>query len=267
MTPAATTGRDLDRIRDHLVEMGAGALTLYKGPCFARRLASRLRIRGVASVGAYADLLDREPEERIKLLSAIAIGVTSFFRNPTAWSRLAELLRIRPFSSRFAVWCAGCATGEEPFTVAMLMASLADQGMVGDWSVLGTDVDERSLAVARGGEYPARVVAEIEQGGFPARGVQVDGRFRIDEALRARVSFRREDLLAPAPRSQFDLVVCRNVLIYFGPEGQRRALASLGAALREGGLLMLGKAELASMEGSVPLELVDRRERLYRRIG
>jgi chemotaxis methyl-accepting protein methylase len=237
---------------------------MYKGPCFERRLASRLRIRGVASVAAYADLLDREPEERIKLLSAIAIGVTSFFRNPSAWVRLAELLRAKP-TDRVEAWCAGCATGEEPYSLALLLAGIPQRP--GAWSVLGTDVDERSLAVAREADYPGRVTIDIENAGFTAFGSRNDGRFRIDETIRRHTTFRREDLLAPIPRSQFDLVVCRNVLIYFGAEGQRRALINLGSALREGGLLLLGKAELASVDAGVPLELVDRRERIYRRSG
>ncbi len=264
MTSAPPTERDLERVRGHLVELGAGALTMYKGPCFDRRLASRLRIRGVASVGAYADLLDRDPEERRKLLSAIAIGVTSFFRNPPAWRRLAQLLADNPYPGRLTAWSAGCATGEETFSIAMVLAGLASRGSIGDWSVLGTDVDERSLAVARAGDYPARVAAEIEAAGAPPMGEVVAGRFRVDGGLRARVSFRRDDLLAPAARLHCELVVCRNVLIYFGPEGQVRAIRSLVDAARLGGLVMLGKAELAAAD--VPLELVDRRERIYRRV-
>jgi two-component system, chemotaxis family, CheB/CheR fusion protein len=92
-------------------------------------------------------------------------------------------------------------------------------------------------------------------------------RLRIDEAVRARTTFRREDLLARASRAPFAVVVCRNVLIYLGPEGQARALGHLVEAVRFGGLLMLGQAEVAVADGDLPLELIDRRERIYRRTG
>lgn len=266
MIPAVSE-RDLERVRGHLVDLGAGALTLYKGPCFERRLASRLRVRGVPSVGAYADLLDRDPDERIKLLSALAIGVTSFFRNPPVWRRLVELIEAARPAGPYSAWSAGCATGEEAYSVAIALADLAGRGVIGEWSVLGTDVDERSLAAARTGDYPGRVAAEIDRLGPGPGGRVVAGRFQIDPAIRARVAFRRDDIVAPVPRRRFDLVSCRNVLIYFGAEGQTRAIRNLTSALAEGGLLLLGKAELAATDPTAALELVDRRERIYRRIG
>lgn len=266
MTPNAIAESDRDRIRRHLVELGAGALAEYKSACFGRRLASRLRIHRLGSVAAYADLLDRDPGERGKLLSALAIGVTSFFRNPPAWRRLVELVAAEGRGRPIAAWSAGCATGEEAYSLAMVLASLARSGRIGRWSVLGTDVDARSLAVARAGSYPDAAAAAIEGMDLGPAGVVAEGRLTLASELRDGVTFRQEDLLGSGPRSRFDLVVCRNVLIYFGREGQDRALGNLTEAVTVGGLLMLGKAELAATAPLGALEPADRRERIYRRI-
>jgi len=267
VTAIPMSERDLDRVRNHLVDLGAGALNLYKGACFERRVASRIRVHRLPSVKAYADLLDRDPEERSRLLSAIAIGVTSFFRNPPAWRRLAELIGPTRAGERFTAWSAGCASGEEAFSAAILLAGLARAGRIGEWSVTATDVDERGLTVARTGRYPARAAAEIEAARLGSGGGIAGGQFEVDPSIRSRVLFRREDLLGHGARFPCDLVVCRNVLIYFGAEGQERAIRNLVDGVRPGGLLMLGKAELVTLAAELPLDIVDRRERIYRRVG
>lgn len=262
------TDRDVDRVKRHLADLGAGAFGLYKGPCFERRLQSRLRAHGSISVAAYADLLDRDRGERERLLSALAIGVTTFFRNPPAWQRLAELIAEGPLVSRFTGWSAGCSTGEEAYSIAMTLAQLVGSGAVVDWSVLGTDIDERSLAVAERGEYPIRAAADVAAmgEGMMTQCEVTAGQLRIRPDLRAGVSFRRADLVGAPPPMRCRLVVCRNVLIYFGAEGQARVIEHLVGALEPGGLLMLGKAELAATGPEHGLELVDRRERIYRRV-
>jgi len=257
----------LARIRQHLTRLDAAALALYKPTCFERRLAARLRARSVATVAEYVGLLDREPEEIERLVSALAIGVTGFFRNPPAWRRLAALLETRDFSAvPFRAWSAGCATGEEAFSIALLLDRLerAGVGAVAGWEVHATDLDERSLAVAREGVYPARAAAEIRE----AVDLPLDvagGQYLVDGAIRRRVRFRREDLLSGFGPDRYDLVVCRNVLISFGDEGQARIARALARALRPGGLLMLGKAEFAARDPVSELELLDGRERIYRR--
>lgn len=255
------------RVTRHLEQLGAGAIALYRDPCLERRLASRLRASG-RSLADYAGLLDTDHEERRRLLSALAIGVTSFFRNPTVWRRLLELLRAAPARGPVAAWSAGCATGEEAYSVAMLLAWVAGApgSLPGEWRIDATDLDERSLAVAREGRYPARVLPEIEAVG-PPLGARAADRFEVAPFLRARVQFLQDDVTAPGQRGPYDLVVCRNVLIYFGAEGQQRALASLTRSLAPGGLLLLGRTELAARDVGPLLELVDGRARIYRRVA
>ncbi|MFN0177354.1 MAG: CheR family methyltransferase [Gemmatimonadales bacterium] len=264
---AATAGSGIARVHAHLATMGLEALSLYKEPCFGRRLASRLRACGDATVEAYADRLDQEPAERERLVAALSIGVTAFFRNPEAWRRLAAAIDAAGPMARFHAWSAGCSTGEEAYSIALLIHRLAERGTLGDWRVVATDLDQRALATAREGRYPRRDLAAIEAVVGPIEAAVDDRSILLPVALRGRIVFRRADLTRPGPVGQFDLVSCRNVLIYFGTAGQEQVVANLVRSLRLGGLLMLGKAELAAGAASAGLEVVDRRERIYRRVA
>ncbi|MEZ4457960.1 MAG: CheR family methyltransferase [Gemmatimonadales bacterium] len=218
MTAATETA--LDRIHRRLAEAGASSLSRFKGGYFERRLRTRFRARGVADVEAYADLLDTDPDEPRRLVSALAIGVTGFFRNPGAWRRLGELVAAEGRAG-FRAWSAGCATGEEAWSLGLLLDGIPSLG--GQWTVQATDLDERSLAVAREGDYPARVRPEIEAVRDPGQEPADPDRYRVSAPLRDRVRFSRADLCAPPPAVELDLVLCRNVLIYFAAEAQSRS--------------------------------------------
>lgn len=260
---AAESG--LGRVHSHLDAMGLGAFSLYKEPCFGRRLASRMRACRVADHDGYADRLDRDPAERAKLAAALSIGVTGFFRNPETWRRLAAALDRRAPTHAFEAWSAGCASGEEAYGVGLLLQRISGSDTGLDWRVLGTDLDPRAIAAARSAVYPAAVRSLIEA----AIGVRPDGSpgepYVPAPSIRDRITFRRADLLVPVPSDRFDLVLCRNVLIYFGAEGQARVLANLVRSLRPGGLLVLGKAESLGVGDGHGLDVVDRSERIYRR--
>ncbi|MGE0441634.1 MAG: protein-glutamate O-methyltransferase CheR [Gemmatimonadales bacterium] len=262
MTAATETA--LDRIHRRLADAGAGSLTRFKSGYFERRLRTRFRARAVADPEAYADLLDTDPDESRRLVSALAIGVTGFFRNPSAWRRLGELVAAEGRGGLRA-WSAGCATGEEAWSLGLLLDGIPSLG--GQWTVQATDLDDRSLAVARGGDYPARVRPDIEAVRDPGIEAAEPDRYRVPAALRERVRFARADLCAAPPAAELDLVLCRNVLIYFTADAQERILEGLLSSLRVGGLLMLGKAELAGFAFLPRLEIADRAERLYRRIA
>ncbi len=256
------------RVTEHLERLGAGAFVLYKTPCLERRLASRIRARRQHGLAEYAALLDSDAGERDRLVRALSIGVTSFFRNPTAWRRLAELLEERKPAGGLRGWSAGCASGEEAWSLAMVLSDRALTGS-GDptaFRVDATDLDLAGLALGRMGEYPGQVTAPLRLAGDLRHGRLVGDRFLVEPALRGRVHFRRDDLTESRVRGPYDVVTCRNVLIYFGDEGQSRALAALVRSLAPGGLLMLGRAELAARSVAEELEIVDSRERIYRRV-
>ncbi|MEO8450763.1 MAG: protein-glutamate O-methyltransferase CheR [Gemmatimonadota bacterium] len=257
----------LARIAERLSVRGDGSFSLYKEGCFRRRIEVRMRARSMASLDDYADLLDREPMEIERLAEVLSIGVTGFFRNPTAWRRLETLLAEEPTVPR-AGWSAGCATGEEAYSLGFVLARRAP----GSWRVDATDIDREALGIGRAGRYPASagsVIAAYSPGALLAEwGHHDDAGFEVDGSIRRGVHWSVGNLTdewTGPPR--YDVVVCRNVLIYFGAEGQQRVLTSLARGLKRRGLLFLGKAELALHAEEVGLEAVDPRERIYRRAG
>lgn len=248
-------------------------LAMYKDKCLQRRLAVRMRACGVQSLSEYADLLDRQPGEVDRLLQALTINVTHFFRNAEAWVRLGGELerRLTAGQTRFTAWSAGCASGEEAYTLAMLLAMTLERAGLplspATVQVDATDVDEACLAAARVARYPVAAFGETPVA-LVQRWTSVDGEGRrIGDAVRAVVRVLRHDLgRDPAPAPPYDLVVCRNVLIYFERDAQERLFQLFAEALPPGGLLLLGKVESLGGPARERFEPVDGRERLFRRI-
>jgi chemotaxis methyl-accepting protein methylase len=240
-------------------------LEMYKDRCLQRRLAVRMRACGAATLTDYAGVIARNPGERGHLLAALTINVTQFFRNPEVWHRLAAAIRDLPGPSgrRLAAWSAGCASGEEAWTLAMVLAMAHPPDR---FQVDATDVDPDALATARAGRYPAGSFTEAPAE-LTARWTAPEGEARgIAAPLRAAVMFRVHDLgRQPAPRDPYDVIVCRNVLIYFSREVQSRLLRGFADALRPGGLLLLGMVESLPAAVRDRFETVAVRERLFRR--
>lgn len=246
----------------------------YKDKCLRRRIAVRMRARGVHSFDAYAQLLDRDAHEYDQLLDALTINVTKFYRNPETWTALAPFLaeQWRARSGELAVWSAGCASGEEPYTVAVALAETARgagrSGGGGRVRVTATDIDRLSLERAQAARYPASAFSEM-----PADLVtrwfeppDAEGLRTPQSAIRGAVRVLRHDLTRePPPDPPYDLVLCRNVVIYFDRATQERLFQAFAAALRPGGLLLLGKVETLFGPARELLRLEDPRERIYRK--
>jgi chemotaxis methyl-accepting protein methylase len=226
-----------------------------------RFVADRMRALGMTMVESYVSLAadPSRPEQR-KLIDAITVPHTWFYRDPEQLRVIAGLLQAAP-SGPLAVWVAGCATGEEAYTLAMIGRRIGREL----W-VLATDVNETALAAARRGVYSAlsvRDVPEAERHWVP----RSERGFVVDDALRSTVRFQRHNLVDPppqAPRGAWDLVVCRNVLIYFASGAARRLLARFARAVREGGALVVGASEVV-FEPPPGLELVSADNRLVLR--
>ncbi|HEX6819211.1 MAG TPA: chemotaxis protein CheB, partial [Ktedonobacterales bacterium] len=246
----------------------------YKRPTILRRLQRRMVSTGTRQLADYAAYLAQHPEEGARLVASFLINVTEFFRDPAFYTALRE--RVLPELIAYArtqgnvlrIWSAGCATGEEAYSVAVLVAeALGDELSQFAVQVFATDLDEDALAFARRGIYPAAALASVPED-LRARAftLLLDGSYEIAPRIRALVTFGQHDLGQRAPFPRIDLVLCRNVLIYFTLELQRRALQLFAFALREGGYLALGKAETAN-----PLAPYftpsDERLKLYRRHG
>lgn len=242
----------------------------YKEKCLRRRIAVRMRARGVHSFEDYARLLDQDAREYQLLLDALTINVTKFYRNPETWSalaksHLAELWRARHGHVR--AWSAGCASGEEPYTLAVLFAEtarLAGAGL-GSVRVDATDIDRQSLDRCADPAYPeaafTEMPAELVRRYFTAEVPR-----RPNPELRRVVQVATHDLTRQAPpHPPYDLIACRNVVIYFDRTTQECLFDQFAQALSPGGILVLGKVETLLGAGRDRLELIDARERLYRR--
>jgi len=256
-------------LRERLAGHPLPPLDMYKDRCLQRRLAVRMRACGVRTLTEYADVLDQKPDEVKRLLSALTINVTQFFRNPSAWERLAEELQILA-EGGIVAWCAGCASGEEPYTLAMLLADVRERSgpaMRGrKLRVDATDVDEQCLATAREAVYSPASFSEASPVMVERWTIDEGEKRRIHETVRSLVQVHRHDLgRDPPPAPPYDLVICRNVVIYFERDAQERLFSLFADALRPGGLLFLGKVEMLYGPARARFENVDGRERLYRR--
>ncbi|HEV8510589.1 MAG TPA: protein-glutamate O-methyltransferase CheR [Gemmatimonadales bacterium] len=228
----------------------------YKDKCLKRRIAVRMRARGVHSYEDYGKLLDRDAREYQELLDALTINVTKFFRNAETWNALRPYLdALAQARSSLRVWSAGCASGEEPYTIAVLLAETHAQGFID-----ATDIDRLSLERTRQAKYPESAFTEM-----PAnlkRHYIVDG--QPTPLVRELVQIRAHDLTRePPPRPPYDLIVCRNVVIYFERQAQERLFQVFANALAPGGVLLLGKVETLFGPARERLTLVDPRERIY----
>jgi two-component system CheB/CheR fusion protein len=245
----------------------------YRPGMLRRRLRRRMALNGVQRIVDYLELLKASDDEAEVLKHEFLIGVTDFFRDPEAWRELEDVVLPAVFDARrdadepIRVWTPGCATGEESYSIAMLLLEhVARRGNAQPVHVFATDIDLDALAVARAGAYRASSVASIPPDRIARFFDRRGDRYVARKSLRDAILFAPHDLARDTPYSKLDLVLCRNLLIYFQPHLQQRVFGSFHFALKPGGLLLLGKAE--SVGGQPGLfEPVSRTIRLYRRLG
>ena len=240
----------LDVLLDFVKRTRGFDFTGYKRSTIERRVAKRMGELELASYDDYVDHLELHPEEFEALFNTILINVTGFFRDAATWDHLADdvvpkLLASRPPDAAIRVWSAGCASGEEAYTVAMVFAkALGESAFLDRVKIYATDVDEESLETARHGTYAARAVEDVPREALERFFERSDQRYIFRRDLRRAVIFGRNDLVQDAPISRIDLLVCRNTLMYFNAETQSRILRRFHFALDDDGMLVLGKSEM-----------------------
>ena len=246
----------------------------YKDRCLRRRIGVRMRARGVHTFDDYSRLLDQDQHEYDLLLDALTINVTKFFRNAETWRALAPWLDTLWVARRgeVRVWSAGCASGEEPYTVAVALAEAARRA--GQVSLLArarvdaTDIDRASLERTRAAQYPEAAFSETPPELLARYFTGAPAPRQPAVELRRIVHVAKHDLTSqPAPAPPYDLVVCRNVVIYFDRAMQERLFTLFADALAPGGVLLLGKVETLFGPARERLVLEEPRERIYRRAG
>jgi two-component system CheB/CheR fusion protein len=243
----------------------------YKRPTLVRRIARRMNAVGVSSYAEYRDHLEVQPEEYGHLFDSLLINVTSFFRDRSAWDVLRErvvpeILSAKPPGAGLRIWSAGCATGEEAYTLAMILVEeLGVDEFRARVKIYATDLDEKALQVARAGVYEERRLSDLPPGFREKYFESGGGRHTFRRDLRRQVIFGRNDLTKDAPISRVDLLTVRNTLMYFNAETQATILRRLHFALSDPGYVFLGKAEML-MNHVDRFEPVDLRKRLFCKI-
>ncbi len=263
-----TPGTEVEAILAQVREQCGLDFSCYKERTLARRVAKRMQTLGITDAGRYAAQLAGDPEEAHQLKRSVLIHVTSLFRDESAWTMLSqhalpELLAHAPRPLR--VWCPGCATGDEPYSLSLVLADLLGSND-GAFKIYATDVADEALAGARDRSWSG---AEVEQipGALRERWVvRLGDRWMVHRDVRRHVIFGRHDLLGNAPIAHLHLISCRNTLMYFTAVAQLQVLARFRFALEPGGVLFLGKAETLppGLEG---FEALDLPARIFRRTG
>jgi two-component system CheB/CheR fusion protein len=238
----------------------------YKRSSLQRRMGKRMQTLHIERYSDYLDYLEVHPEEFIQLFNTILINVTGFFRDTASWQFLAAevILRLiagKPQNEPIRVWSAGCASGEEAYTLAIVLAeALGLEGFRQRVKIYATDVDEEALGQARQASYSARDLQPVSPDLRTKYFEKTGDRFVFRPDLRRAVIFGRHDLVQDAPMSRLDLLVCRNTLMYFNAETQSRILARFHFALNDTGVIFLGKAEMLLTRANLfnPVRLKDR---------
>ncbi|MEV1018769.1 CheR family methyltransferase [Streptomyces sp. NPDC050264] len=264
------TDEELEALLGFLRDARGFDFTGYKRSSLGRRIRKRMADVGIDAYSDYRDQLETNADEFSALFNTILINVTSVFRDADAWTYLERevvpelLARLGP-EDEIRVWSAGCSSGEEAYSLAIMFAeALGLEEALTRVKIYGTDVDEEALRDARSGLYPARslepLAPELRDRYFEQNGSQYS--FRSD--LRRRVIFGRHDITRDAPISRLDLLVCRNALMYFNVEAQTQIIDRFHFALRESGFLFLGKAEML-LNDADRFDVVSMRQRIFRR--
>ncbi len=271
--PAASTD-SMPEIIDLLRSRTTHDYTLYKPGTLRRRVERRMAMAAIGSreMDQYAATLRDDPAELERLAKDLLIHVTSFFRDPAVFELLArtvvpELIRGHKADHTLRIWVAGCSTGEEAYTIAIVFQEqIVAAGSSVKLQIFASDADADAVASAREGLYPAAIAADVTPSRLAAFFVKEDQSYRVLPELRAMVVFTVQDLLADPPFSRLDLVSCRNVMIYLGVQAQRQVVALFHFALRTGGVLLLGSSEGVG-DAAGRFEMISKPARLYRHIG
>ncbi|MEA5526287.1 CheR family methyltransferase [Nodularia spumigena] len=269
---SAETNPEFEKLLTYLGQNRGFDFTGYKRSTLMRRVRKRIQSLSIENFEDYLDYLEVYPDEFHQLFNTILINVTAFFRDSSAWEYLAEqvlpkIVAKKNHSDQIRIWSAGCASGEEAYTLAMLMAEiLGAEEFRQRVKIYATDVDEEALNQARQAVYSAKdvqlVPPELKEKYFEIAG----NNYVFRQDLRRSVIFGRHNLLQDAPISRLDLLVCRNTLMYFNSETQGRIMARFHFALNDPGYLFLGKAEMLLVHSNL-FTPVDLKNRIFSKVS
>lgn len=268
--PREQTKKHLGKIHSLLRRAAGHDFSEYKESTIARRLDRRMKVLQVDTIENYIQLLEKEPEEANQLFKDLLIGVTQFFRDPEAFESLSREVIPKLFEGKrgddqVRVCVVGCASGEEAYSIAILLsehaATLRNAPKI---QIFATDIDERALETARKGFYPASVAEHVSAERLTRFFVKQDGGYQVTRPLRELCLFSPHSFIKDPPFTRLDLVSCRNVMIYLGPDLQKRVLPLFHYALRPGAYLFLGPSESVTTHREL-FRAIDKKHRIFQR--
>ena len=269
--PKEEVHEGLERILQLLLERTGSDFSDYKLGTISRRIQRRMVTMKVTELPQYIEILEKSPDEVKRLHRDILISVTEFFRDPEVFKGLRQALATITAGKKpgddIRVWVPGCASGEEAFTIAMLLSdTLGERARGLNIQIFATDVDEEALDRGRSGIYPPAAVANLPDALVKNYFVHSDGGFAVSKRIREFVIFAKHDLAKDPPFAHLDFISCRNVLIYFNTKLQDRVLSMFHFALNSDGYLLLGKSEGVNRYTDL-FAPITRSAKIYRRIG
>lgn len=264
------TDDELDHLLQKLFDERGFDFRDYKKVSLRRRIQKRLDDLKISTYPDYERYLDAHQDEYVKLFETLLINVTEFFRDPEAWKIIEEkvlpdILARKKKGDAIRVWSAGCASGEEPYSIGILLAQALGNAVHDyDVKIYATDIDENALLEARRGVYRLEKLKNASPEQIDKYFTKENGIYKIDRSIRQMVSFGGQDLTSDAPISHLDLLICRNVLIYFNVQLQNKLLFRFNFALNQGGYIFFGKSE-STLIGSRLFSVISQKWRVFKK--
>ncbi len=268
--PEQDAAQTLQKIFILLRDRTGNDFALYKASTIQRRIERRMNVHQIDNLKQYLRFVLANPHELDALFQELLIGVTSFFRDPQAFEVLAQkvlpaLVEGKPEGATLRVWVAGCSTGEEAYSLAMLIREyLTERKLHLGVQIFASDLDSRAIETARAGLYPIGIAGDIAPERLQRFFTQEDSSYRIKKEIRDLVVFATHNILTDAPFTKLDLLSCRNLLIYLDAEAQHKMLPMFHYALKPNGILFLGSSETIG-EFERLYSVIDRKWKLFRR--
>lgn len=244
----------------------------YKDPYLKRRFAIRMRATGTKSYREYMSLLNTDKEEYPILLNVLTVNVTEFFRDPPVFEEVKRVMGAmikgkQEGKKTFArIWSAGCSNGSEAYTVAILadqiLSSHVDNFKV---NIYATDIDPDSITAGREGVYKPDLLKGVNASYMKKYFTEVDGNYQVVEPIRKMITFKRNDLINEQPLRTMDMILCRNVVIYFSRELQEKLFMNFYNALNDGGYFIMGKTETLVGPAKDKFVPINNKERIYQK--
>ena len=259
-----------EALKELLMRQKGFDLEAYKERCILRRIYLKVRSKGYPSLGRYFRVLNRDRDELEELFEYLTIHVTEFFRNPSAFHYLSDhvlprLLARLGRGDHLRIWSVGCSSGEEPFSLAITVMKVAGKlGLPRDFQVLATDVDRTVVARGKAALYKEEALKNLDGRDKEGYFLPTDKGYQVVDEVREKVTFRVGNVLSERPRENQDLIVCRNLLIYFSRDNQEKVITGFSRTMNPDGYLMLGKAETLIGRNRLYFQNVSPVERIYR---